>query len=236
MLKPFATDLFARKPISRLMSDDFLAVELNQSLQQVSRLITSRARQRIEEDFIITLNGGYLGLGRVIDVLKLITELKIQQARYANPLTLLPGNVPIQQCLTRLLQQRQESVICYVDIDSFKPFNDIYGYGRGDEVLLCLAQCLNERIDPSRDFVGHIGGDDFLLVLGPEEWRRRLDQLLSDFQTHRRRFYRPEHLEAGCFTALNRQGVRQEFALLSLSIGGASACRGLRRVGCQSVG
>jgi EAL domain-containing protein (putative c-di-GMP-specific phosphodiesterase class I)/GGDEF domain-containing protein len=179
LLKPFATDLFARKPISRLMNDDFLAVEMSQSLQQVSRLITSRARQRIEEDFIITLNGSYLGLGRVIDVLKLITELKIQQARYANPLTLLPGNVPIQQCLTRLLQQERESIICYVDIDSFKPFNDIYGYGRGDEVLLCLAQCLNDRVDPSRDFVGHIGGDDFLLVLGPEDWRKRLNQLLT---------------------------------------------------------
>ncbi len=219
LLKPFATDLFARKPISRLMSDDFLAVEMSQSLQQVSRLITSRARQRIEEDFIITLNGGYLGLGRVIDVLKLITELKIQQARYANPLTLLPGNVPIQQCLTRLLQQQRESVICYVDIDSFKPFNDIYGYGRGDEVLLCLAQCLNDRVDPSRDFVGHIGGDDFLLVLGPEDWRKRLNQLLDDFQSQCRRFYRSEHLEAGCFIAPNRQGMRQEFPLLSLSIG-----------------
>ncbi|MFI8226500.1 bifunctional diguanylate cyclase/phosphodiesterase [Pseudomonas sp. NPDC085632] len=219
LLKPFATDLFARKPISRLMNDDFLAVEMSQSLQQVSRLITSRARQRIEEDFIITLNSGYLGLGRVIDVLKLITELKIQQARYANPLTLLPGNVPIQQCLTRLLQQGRESVICYVDIDSFKPFNDIYGYGRGDEVLLCLAQCLNERVDPTRDFVGHIGGDDFLLVLGPEDWRKRLNQLLDDFQSQCRRFYRTEHLDAGCFIAPNRQGVRQEFPLLSLSIG-----------------
>ena len=219
LLKPFATDLFARKPISRLMNDDFLAVEVSQSLQQVSRLITSRARQRIEEDFIITLNGSYQGLGRVIDVLKLITELKIQQARYANPLTLLPGNVPIQQCLTRLLQQQRESVICYVDIDSFKPFNDIYGYGRGDEVLLCLAQCLNDRVDPSRDFVGHIGGDDFLLVLGPEDWRKRLNQLLEDFQSQCRRFYRSEHLEAGCFIAPNRQGLRQEFPLLSLSIG-----------------
>ncbi|MGV8917630.1 MAG: bifunctional diguanylate cyclase/phosphodiesterase [Pseudomonas sp.] len=219
LLKPFATDLFARKPISRLMSDDFLAVELNQSLQQVSRLLTSRARQRIEEDFIITLNGRYLGLGRVIDVLKLITELKIQQARYANPLTLLPGNVPIQQCLTRLLQQGRESMICYVDIDSFKPFNDIYGYGRGDEVLLCLAQCLNDRIDPSRDFVGHIGGDDFLMVLGSEDWRKRLSLLLEDFQNQCRRFYRAEHLQAGCFTASNRQGQRQDFPLLSLSIG-----------------
>ncbi|WP_287812394.1 bifunctional diguanylate cyclase/phosphodiesterase [Pseudomonas sp.] len=219
LLKPFATDLFARKPISRLMSEDFLAVEMSQSLQQVSRLLTSRARQRMEEDFIITVDGRYLGLGRVIDVLKLITEMKIQQARYANPLTLLPGNVPIQQCLTRVLQQGREAAICYVDVDSFKPFNDIYGYGRGDEVLLCLAQCLNERVDPNRDFVGHIGGDDFMLVLGSADWRKRLTDLLEDFQCQCRRFYRREHLEEGCFVAHNRQGQRQEFALLSLSIG-----------------
>jgi len=219
LLKPFATDLFARKPISRLMSSDFLAVDIGQSLQKVSRLLTSRARQRMEEDFIITLNGRYLGLGRVIDVLKLITELKIQQARHANPLTLLPGNVPIQQCLTRLLQQSREAVICYVDIDSFKPFNDLYGYAKGDEILLCLAQCLNERVDPTRDFVGHIGGDDFLLVLGSEDWRARLNRLLEDFQGQCRRFYSAEHLEAGCFIAHNRKGHREEFPLLSLSLG-----------------
>ncbi|MFS2125046.1 bifunctional diguanylate cyclase/phosphodiesterase [Pseudomonas sp. Pseusp97] len=219
LLKPFAPELYARKPISRLMSDDFLAVERSQSLQQVSRLLTSRARQRIEEDFIITLNGRYLGLGRVIDVLKLITEQKIRQARHANPLTLLPGNVPIQQCLARLLQQGREAVVCYVDIDSFKPFNDLYGYARGDEVLLCLAQCLGERVDPTRDFVGHIGGDDFMLVLGTPDWRERLNHLLEDFQGQCRRFYSREHLDAGCFVAHNRQGRREEYPLLSLSIG-----------------
>ncbi|WP_343573928.1 GGDEF domain-containing protein [Pseudomonas sp.] len=219
LLKPFAPELYARKPISRLMSGDFLAVERSQSLQQVSRLLTSRARQRIEEDFIITLNGRYLGLGRVIDVLKLITEQKIRQARHANPLTLLPGNVPIQQCLGRLLQQGREAVVCYVDIDSFKPFNDLYGYARGDEVLLCLAQCLGERVDPAQDFVGHIGGDDFMLVLGTRDWRERLNHLLEDFQGQCRRFYSSEHLEAGCFVSHNRLGQREEFPLLSLSIG-----------------
>ncbi|MCG8296401.1 bifunctional diguanylate cyclase/phosphodiesterase [Pseudomonas entomophila] len=219
LLKPFGTDLFARKPISRLMSQDYLAVERGQSLQQVSRLLTSRARQRIEEDFIITQSGRYLGLGRVIDVLKLITEQKLQQARHANPLTLLPGNVPIQQCLARLLEQRREAAVCYVDIDSFKPFNDIYGYARGDEVLLCLAQCLNDCVDPSRDFVGHIGGDDFMLVLGSRDWRARLQLLLEAFARQCRRFYRSEHLEAGGFTSHNRQGQRETFALLSLSIG-----------------
>lgn len=219
LLQPFGTDLFARKPISRLMSEDFLAVERSQSLQQVSRLLTSRARQRIEEDFIITHGGRYQGLGRVIDVLKLITEQKIQQARYANPLTLLPGNVPIRQCLTRLLEQKRAAAVCYVDIDSFKPFNDIYGYARGDEVLLCLAQCLNESVDPRRDFVGHIGGDDFMLVLGSVDWRERLHQLIDNFLRECRRFYRSEHLEAGCFIAHNRQGQRETFPLLSLSIG-----------------
>ncbi|MGW7774712.1 bifunctional diguanylate cyclase/phosphodiesterase [Pseudomonas machongensis] len=219
LLQPFGTDLFARKPISRLMNEDFLAVERSQSLQQVSRLLTSRARQRIEEDFIITHGGRYQGLGRVIDVLKLITEQKIQQARYANPLTLLPGNVPIRQCLTRLLEQQRAAAVCYVDIDSFKPFNDIYGYARGDEVLLCLAQCLNDSVDPRRDFVGHIGGDDFMLVLGSVEWRERLHQLIDNFLRDCRRFYRSEHLEAGCFIAHNRQGQRETFPLLSLSIG-----------------
>lgn len=219
LLKPFATDLFARKPISRLMSDDFLAVERRQTLQQVSRLLTSRARQRIEEDFIIVQEGVYRGLGRVIDVLKLITELKIQQARHANPLTLLPGNVPIQQCLGRLLQHGRAAAVCYVDIDSFKPFNDLYGYAKGDEVLLCLAHCLSQRVDPARDFVGHIGGDDFMLVLGSEDWRARLNHLLEDFQGQCRRFYCREHLEAGCFVAHDRLGQRREYPLLSLSVG-----------------
>lgn len=70
-----------------------------------------------------------------------------------------------------------------------------------------------------RDFVGHIGGDDFLLVLGSADWRLRLQQLLEDFQSQCRRYYREEHLQAGCFVSHDRQGKRQEFPLLSLSIG-----------------
>jgi EAL domain-containing protein (putative c-di-GMP-specific phosphodiesterase class I)/GGDEF domain-containing protein len=219
LLKPFATDLLARKPISRLMSDDFLAVELGQSLQQVSRLLTSRARQRIDEDFVITCNGRYHGLGRVIDVLRLITELKVQQARHANPLTLLPGNVPIQQCLTRLLRQGCDAVICYVDIDHFKPFNDLYGYAKGDEILLCLAHCLGEQIDSSCDFVGHIGGDDFMLVISSKDWSARIKQLFETFEQRCRSFYRTEHLIEGCFIAEGRQGGQQRYPLLSLSVG-----------------
>lgn len=108
---------------------------------------------------------------------------------------------------------------------------DLYGYAKGDEVLLCLAQCLNERVDPSCDFVGHIGGDDFMLVLGSADWRKRIQLLLEDFQGQCRRFYQDDHLQAGCFVAHNRQGQREEFPLLSLSVGvvqlQAGACANL---------
>jgi GGDEF domain-containing protein len=104
-------------------------------------------------------------------------------------------------------------------ISRIEPLTALYGYARGDEVLLCLAQCLKEKVDPARDFVGHIGGDDFLLVLSPEDWRARLNRLLEDFQSQCRRFYREQDLQAGCFISRDRQGKRREFPLLSLSLG-----------------
>ena len=134
-------------------------------------------------------------------------------------MTALPGHVPIQQCLAKLLQTQTRTVICYVDIDSFKPFNDLYGFPRGDEVLLCLAQCLRECIDPDKDFVGHNGSDDFLLALHGHDWRERLNRLLVSFQGQSRGFYATEDLQAGCLSTHNRQGKRQDFPLLSLSLG-----------------
>ncbi|MFH7572233.1 diguanylate phosphodiesterase, partial [Pseudomonas syringae pv. tagetis] len=85
-----------------------------------------------------------------------------------------------------------------------KPLKSISWLSRGAVVLLWLAQCINDRVVPCRDFVGHFGGDDFLLVLGFEEWDRRLNTLLDDFQNKCRRCCRAEPGEAGCFVALRR--------------------------------
>ena len=219
MLKPYAKEVHGRKAIAQLMEHDSLIVDVNQSLQRVSRLLTSRARQRLEEDFIITENGCYLGLGRVIDVLRQITELQIRQAQSANPLTLLPGNVSIQECLDRILRGNLAARLCYIDLDSFKPFNDIYGYGKGDEILLGLAQILRELCDPDCDFVGHIGGDDFMLVLRSDNWRNRLSDLDSQFQKLCAKLYRPEHVQRNGFEAPDRDGNWRIFPLLNLSIG-----------------
>lgn len=219
MLKPYARELHGRKPIVQMLAPDSLIVDVHQSLQGVSRLLTSRARQRLEEDFVITEQGRYLGLGRVIDVLRHITELQIRQAQSANPLTLLPGNISIQECLQRLLKNSLQAHLCYIDLDSFKPFNDVYGYGKGDQVLLGLAQILRELCDPDCDFVGHIGGDDFMLVLRNDNWRDQLALLEQRFRMLCSKLYRPEHLEAGGFDAPDREGHWRRHDLISLSIG-----------------
>lgn len=219
MLKPFAQEIYSRKPIRQLMDPDCLMVDIRQSLQRVSRLLTSRARQRLEDDFIIVDQGIYKGLGRGIDVLRQITELKLQQARHANPLTLLPGNIPIQQCLQRLLEREVDAQLCYIDLDNFKPFNDLYGYGKGDEILLGLAQLLRELCDQRCDFVGHIGGDDFMLVMRSSDWRDRLQRLDIRFQQLCRTLYRAEHLQSNSFTAPDRDGRWRSHDLLNLSIG-----------------
>lgn len=219
MLKPYAKELHGRKSIAQMMDREALVVDVQQSLQRVSRLLTSRARQRLEEDFIIARDNTYLGLGRVIDVLRQITELQIRQAQSANPLTLLPGNVSIQECLERILTSGLGARLCYIDLDSFKPFNDIYGYGKGDEVLLGLAQILRDLCDSDCDFVGHIGGDDFMLVLRSADWLQRLELLNQQFQQLCRKLYKADDLASGGFEAPDRDGNWRRYPLLNLSIG-----------------
>jgi len=91
LLKPHAADLLASKPIEQFMCVDYVAVELSHSLQQVSRQLTSRNQQRVDEHFVITVNGCYHGVGRAIDLLRLITDLKAQNAYLASTLSRTPG-------------------------------------------------------------------------------------------------------------------------------------------------
>jgi diguanylate cyclase (GGDEF)-like protein len=97
-----------------------------------------------------------------------ITQMQIHAARYANPLTQLPGNVPINEHIDRLLESGTRFWVCYFDLDHFKPFNDVYGYRRGDDVIQLTGNILTSNCDPDRDFVGHIGGDDFMVLFQSE--------------------------------------------------------------------
>src|SRR5262249_36325439 len=154
-----------------------------------------------------------------------ITQEQLQVARYANPLTSLPGNVPIYDRVNRLIHRGKPFVLCQADIDHFKPFNDFYGYSKGDEALLNVAKILERHVSTRVDFLGHVGGDDFVIVFRSSDWRMRLERVLTDFGATLATLYRPEQIAQGGILTTDRYGVQRLFPLLSLSIA-ALVCDG----------
>jgi diguanylate cyclase (GGDEF)-like protein len=216
--RPLHPEIYNRKPITSVMDAGALQIDARARLEQVSRLITGQGDERRQEDFIITRAGEYLGLGRSIELLRHITEQQIQTAKHANPLTGLPGNREIQTQIVQLINRRRAFVACHLDLDHFKPFNDTYGYHCGDQVLLHVAAIISRNARPRVDFVGHIGGDDFVLLMRSQDWSIRLLSLLDDLRASLLNFVTPEHRAAGHLVAHGRDGATGRFPLLSVSI------------------
>lgn len=217
--KPFARELYAKRDCTALMDTEPLIVDRDMNIHELSNLVVAAERRYLIDGFIITDGGHYLGMGTGFDLMKKINEIQISAARYANPLTQLPGNVPINETIERLLDSQQPFVIAYCDLDNFKPFNDLYGYHLGDELIQLAGQQLTTAIDPERDFVGHLGGDDFIILLQSTDWLERLNRVRDGFTGGARGVFLPEHLAAGGYRMLNRAGETVFFPLTSMSIG-----------------
>jgi diguanylate cyclase (GGDEF)-like protein len=216
--RPLHPEIYNRKPVTSVMDGKAVQIDARARLEQVSRLVTGQTDPHQRQDFIITRNGGYLGLGRTIDLLRQITSQQLQAAKQSNPLTGLPGNREIQACLTRLIGRRRPFVACHLDLDHFKAFNDTYGYSRGDQVLLHVGQVIAGTMRPRVDFVGHVGGDDFVFFMRSQDWPLRLAQLLQELSASLGNFHSSEHRAAGGYSAYSREGSLCTFPLLSVSI------------------
>jgi len=216
--RPLHPEIYNRKPVASVMTRDAVQIDARARLDQVSRLVTARTSGRQRDDFIITSNGRYLGLGRTIDLLRHITVQQIQAAKQSNPLTGLPGNREIQTHLAQWLACRRAFVACHLDLDHFKAFNDAYGYARGDQVLLHVAQVVSHAARPRVDFVGHVGGDDFVFLMRSQDWSLRLASLVEELEASLVNFHCVEHREAGGLVGLDRDGTERRFPLLSASI------------------
>jgi diguanylate cyclase (GGDEF)-like protein len=153
------------------------------------------------------------------DLIRAVSEHHITVARYANPLTMLPGNVPIDQHIQSCLSARKHFVVGYFDLDNFKAYNDVYGYSAGDTVIRLAASALKAQTDEVEDFLGHVGGDDFVAVFSSPDWERRTQNALHHFDQNVTRHLRPEHIQAGGLLTNNRQGVEVFHSLVSLSAG-----------------
>jgi diguanylate cyclase (GGDEF)-like protein len=225
--KPFQRELHGKKPCGDIMQGEPLLVEKNMPIEELSHFLVEADSRHFADGFIITENGRYLGVASGQDLLRELTQMQLEAARYANPLTLLPGNVPINEHIERLLQANTPFVACYCDLDHFKPFNDTYSYRKGDEMIQLTGRILNWACDPKSDFIGHIGGDDFIMLMQSRDWKTRCEQALRSFEQAAGLMFREEHLAAGGYHSEGRDGVVQFHPLTSLSIGAIQITPGL---------
>ncbi|MBV8047953.1 MAG: GGDEF domain-containing protein [Paludibacterium sp.] len=217
--RPFNRELYGKKSCTVMMEKHPLIASADTDITTLSSLVLAGGKDYLADGFILTEDGAYLGMGTCYDLMRKITDMQISAARYANPLTGLPGNVPINEAIDRLIDTSQAFVVAYADLDHFKPFNDLYGYAAGDELIELVANILSEEVDESVDFVGHVGGDDFVVLMQCADWEHRLRKVLSAFDQAVPYYFSPEHLSEQGFYLADRRGEMTFFPLTSLSVG-----------------
>lgn len=222
----FTRELHGRKPCTMFMDAKPFSVDQHTALQDLSRSVVEAERHHLFNGFIITDEGTYLGMGTSHDLIREITALQVSAARYANPLTGLPGNVPINENIDDLISSRSSFVVCYFDLDNFKPFNDFYGYRRGDDVIQLTGRILAAHADPLHDFVGHIGGDDFLILFQSRDWEVRCRRMLDTFASSITAHFDHSELERGGYVCEDRQGRKVLHQFITLSAGVVKAAPG----------
>lgn len=146
----------------------------------------------------------------------------LQVNRRVSPLTGLPGNVQIQTEMKRRLLNREEFAILYFDLDNFKAYNDIYGFANGDEIIKFTARTIVENIhsiNMQDNFIGHIGGDDFIAITKLDDYEKVCQNIIRDFDRNVLGFYTKEDIDRGYLEVANRKGIIEQFPLTSISIG-----------------
>ncbi|MGP4040028.1 GGDEF domain-containing protein [Gracilibacillus sp. D59] len=145
----------------------------------------------------------------------LFLQIQSQIATSKNPLTQLPGNFLIDEQLERL-PFTEKYIVLYIDLDQFKAYNDIYGFSKGDNVIYQTATILKEC--GHHLFLGHIGGDDFIIVLYDWNFQSVCEKIIDRFNQMIPSIYNKEHLEQGYVITKNRVGIPEKIPLLSISI------------------
>jgi len=139
----------------------------------------------------------------------------------ANPLTRLPGGIAIENMLKKRIEADELFAFCMLDIDNFKSFNDRYGYAQGNEMIQATAtiieKCTSQHGSPE-DFVGHIGGDDFVIISTPDNYKDICQAIIEKFDEKIPSFYSCDDRKRGYITGEDRQGKKMTFPLATISI------------------
>jgi len=160
------------------------------------------------------------------DPLELQARIEMHIRRFArdsdmSPVTELPGNRTIELAINKKIETGEIFAMCYADLDDFKAYNDYYGFMQGSEVIKMTGQLLRDvvaRIGNDDDFVGHIGGDDFMILTTTDKSEPISAAVITEFDERIKEYYSPEDRDKGYIISTDRRGYVMKFPIMSISI------------------
>ena len=234
---------------------DLLIINLEMSLSKELSLVKKIRSDASKDLFPIIIVNDNPDIGQKIDFLTLgvddylhypfnETEMflrakniikRVSKNRDVNPLTKLSGNTEIEEQISYEIQQGNDFAVLYCDLDNFKAYNDAYGFENGDKVIKAVADTLSATITEvgtPEDFVGHIGGDDFVIITTPDRMDIIGQTVVDKFSAKSKSFYNAHDLAAGYIIAKGREETERKYPLISISVAGVSS--EVRRLICPS--
>jgi len=223
----YGIHLNGHKRLMEVMEKPEVLFPANLILEEAALRVKEKSEERFYDDIIVVKDHDkYFGTVSVKKLLEALTLRSLMLARDENPLTCLPGNWSIKRYIDEKISKNEKFDVIYIDLNNFKPFNDYYGFAKGDEVIVSLGEILKRIRGKFGCFVGHIGGDDFVVVCKPELSYKIASEIVEEFE-RLLPYLHGEDYQKGFYISYNRKGEVQTFPLLSLSLAitGTSTCR-----------
>jgi diguanylate cyclase (GGDEF)-like protein len=219
----YGFDLFIKRPITEIMDRNMLVLPWNTPLEEAAQLVAERLGRGVNDYLVITQDNKYYGIVSSAKLLDTMADINIRIAQDASPLTGLPGNKCISSRLIKDLEEQCPIMVLYFDLDNFKAFNDYYGFEHGDRVIVLLANLIRQAVEAygnKDDLIGHIGGDDFIVITSPAQADDIANEVIHLFYYRINEFYDKSDLKNGYIISASRQGQKSHIPIMSLSIAG----------------
>jgi diguanylate cyclase (GGDEF)-like protein len=215
----YGFSLFSNRSIDQVMDAEPLIVDEGIAVEWVSQMATSRSIHNLYDLVVITSSGKLAGVASIRTILESITNVRMEFARVSSPLTGLPGNLQINRELNKRLMEKKPFSVIYADLDYFKWFNDRFGFQKGDQLIQYTADILQQSITvcgTPYDFVGHVGGDDFIVISTVMDPELLCQEMIRRFEQGVLLFYEGEEWEY--VEDRNGNHIQSDGVTLSLSL------------------
>ena len=201
-----ASERLGSRPCVEFADRAPIHVEAGLDLTALTAILVESDARRLADGFVIASQGRYLGMGTSGDVMRSLQGSRVLAARYTHPLTLLPGQVPINEQLERLLTGKVPFTAWFAEVDQMRGLNDSEGFAMGDALIHAAARLLESECEPGIDFAGHVSGSRFVVLMQSDDWMARAERMIERFPAVLEGQLPMQALERGYFTVKRRDG------------------------------